>query len=480
MQIQDRYNILEKFILLNSIKKNNITDRVSIDSRKNVSGKAFISLSKNKENNLKNILNAIEYGAKSIVTCFNFSRSKFKSSIPVYVDNKLNDIFYLIYSKSLEKLRYKNVIIGITGTDGKTSTSLLLSKALVNLNKKVGVITSEGIGIYPKLKSNQYTTPPIDIVYESVFSFIAKKVDFIIIECSSQGLDQNRMQGINFDYSMITNISSDHLDYHSSFSNYIKSKMRLIDLSKHCIINYDGIKNANQIRKKYYKKISILSNNSRLTGNHIYSDNYVMYNKEKLVLSKDVLKVANKYSIYLIILLLKKLNYSKKSILNALRGLQAIKGRRYIIKTKSRGIFIVDYAHTESSYKDIYNMINIKDYYITTLFGCGGDRDRSKRPRIAKIVNNYSNSIIFTEDNSRNEKFDSIKQDVLNGVSSKSKFCILKSRKNAIKKIYNRSKDNHVNFILGKGNEDYILVSGQSKAHNDIKFIKNLIKNDNR
>ena len=231
---------LEKFIIRNSKRTIKFNNRFCIDSRKIKSGQIFISIDFDKSKNFKNIKNAIINGAAGFVSQFIFKRKDLKSSLPFYIQKNLNNIYHELFLVGLRRYKHKAKTIGITGTNGKTSSILLLAQSLSYLKKKVGVITSEGCGLYPLLDSSEYTTPPIDIIYEYYINFISKKYDYIIIECSSQGLHQGRVKGLLFDYACITNIHSDHLDYHKTIKNYIDSKLLILKQCKKAILNYDS------------------------------------------------------------------------------------------------------------------------------------------------------------------------------------------------------------------------------------------------
>ena len=161
----------------------------------------------------------------------------------------------------------------------------------------------------------------------------------------------------------------------------------------------------------------------------------------------------------------------KKSMLS----LNPIKGRRNIIHTKNKGTYIIDYAHTAQSYLEIY-----KDFKtnkpVTTLFGCGGDRDKEKRKITGRIVDKHSSSIFITEDNSRSEEFKSIARDILKGINKKSKYIIEESRRKALRNLFVKSKSNDMNFILGKGSESYIIRGKQKIRHNDMNYLVDMIK----
>tara|TARA_B100000900_G_scaffold401918_1_gene407140 strand:- start:110 stop:1516 length:1407 start_codon:yes stop_codon:yes gene_type:complete len=464
---KNKLDVLLNFIINNSKYKKKIYDRFQIDSRRIGNNQVFLSLDDDAANNLKNIKNAIKNNASAIVTSLKILRKDLKTSIPFIIIKDLKNIYYKIYLELVKSHKTETKIIGITGTNGKTSTSLLLANALSNIKKKVGVITSEGIGVYPTLKENDYTTPTLDIIYKSIDRFLSLRCDYIIIECSSQGLHQGRLKGIIFDYSIITNIYSDHLDYHKTIKRYINSKLMILNQSKLVFLNYlSPILKKLDFSKFKKTKVEYIAHDkdyieciNKMYHNFV-NDNAKNFHISSLLFVKSIMK-AEGIKDYLI----------KKSISN----LRVIKGRRNIIHTKKKGIFIIDYAHTTQSYEEIYNEFDTKKS-ITTLFGCGGDRDKTKRKNTGRIVDRYSSSIFITEDNSRSEEFILIARDILKGIKKKSKCIIEKSRKKALKKLIIQSRSHDINFILGKGNESYIIRGKQKIRHNDMKYIMDMVK----
>ncbi len=463
---ENNLNLLVNFILSNSKNIKKFSDRFSIDSRSIKFGQVFISLDEDKLKNHKNIKHAVKNGASAFVSQFTYVRKDINTIIPFLISKDIKYIYYKLFFRDLLHYDHKPKVIGITGTDGKTSTTLLLAQALSSCNKKVGVISSEGSGLFPSLKKNNYTTPTIDIIYKYYEKYLSKKCDYIIIECSSQGLHQGRVNGINFDYSLITNIYSDHLDYHKNLNNYIKSKLLIIDQSKSVILNHDS-SILRKIKLSKYKgiKFNFISNKINKNKNIIKSSVYLDASK---------LKNFNYYSILFIQIFMKLENYKKDIIIKCIRNLKPLAGRRQIIKTKNKGTFIIDYAHTIQSYENIYNDF-ISNETITTLFGCGGDRDETKREITGKIVDKFSSFIIITEDNSRTEEFNMIVKKILNGIKKKHKYKIIESRKKALDYLFKNSKHDDLNFILGKGNEDYLLKNNCEVRHNDIVYLKQLI-----
>ena len=469
---------LEKFIISNSKRSIKFSDRFCIDSRRIKSGQIFISVDSNKTRNFKNIENAIVNGASGFVTEYIFKRKDLKSSIPFFIQKKINITFHMLFNVDLRGFRNKVKTIGITGTNGKTSSVLLLAQSLIYLKKKVGVITSEGCGIYPTLEASNYTTPTIDVIYKYYTNFVYNKCDYIIIECSSQGLHQGRVKGLLFDYACITNIHSDHLDYHKTIKNYSDSKLLILKQSKKAILNYDSsiiIKNNpdkfSNVEFFYFSKS--MRKNKKILSRY-KKDNKISVHNQDFKLGKIEKNCFNIYSLLMICSILKLENYSIKLIKSSISILDELPGRRQVIKTKNKGSFIIDYAHTTQSFRDIYK--EFESYgHITTLFGCGGDRDPSKRAAIAKIVDDNSSFSIITEDNSRNENLSSIINNITPGFADNKKYIVIKSRKTAIRYLFINSSKKHINFILGKGNENYIIKNNLKVKHNDIIYLNNLI-----
>ena len=241
-------------------KMNKEVVMITTDSRLVKKKYLFIAINGSKYNGDDFIDQSIEYGA-SVIVSENFPKIINDKVTYIKVEN-IKKCLAIISNNFYEYPSKKIKLIGITGTNGKTSTALLLAQALRYQNKKIGVISSEGSGVYPNLAENEYTTPPLDINYKYLRSFCKKKCDYVIIECSSQGLHQGRLDGIHFTYSIITNIDQDHIEYHKSQKNYINSKLKILNQSRISILNFDS-KNLKNIDHLKYdcKKIFYISQN---------------------------------------------------------------------------------------------------------------------------------------------------------------------------------------------------------------------------
>ena len=381
MQEHDKLNLCIKFILCNTKKEKYLSDSFAVDSRRLKKNQIFISLHSEFVQNLKNIQDAIKKGASAFITSHPINRREINTCIPYLIIKDLDYLFIELLKYDYHKeSNSKPCIIGITGTNGKTSTTLFLAQALKAQDKNIGIISSEGIGVFPNLIKNDYTTPPIDIIYGSLLRFRSKGCQYIIIECSSQGLHQGRVDGITFDYALITNIDKDHIDYHKSLKNYIKSKLKIINQSITSILNYDS------------KCLKVIDENNFKSSNIYYISKYKVNRKRFLEISLRVninkLKFINKYSLKMIIAIMTLEKFNTSNITNAIMKLKPLNGRRQIINTTNKGVFVIDYAHTTKAYSDIFEDFR-SDMQITTVFGCGGDRDKSKRKVMGEIVDKY-------------------------------------------------------------------------------------------
>ena len=462
MKSNSEINRIIKFII-NIINSENNLSKHLVFSSKSICKNKILILSKVKQRNIYHYVNeAIDNNIKAIVTCNKIDLKKISKEIPILytkiLESNINLLLSHIYSNPLKDKH----IIGVTGTDGKTSTVNYLAQSLSNniINKKVGIISSYGNGIYPKLFKNAYTTPPPNILFKYFEKFNKENVDIIIIECSSHGLDQGRVNNINFDSSIFTNITSDHMDYHKTMKNYIDSKLKLIkQTTKNTFINSD-CKNLNKIKKK--KNINIIK--------YKYIDKNRKKLKEKLFPKDLITKYLNK-----------NFDVSTISIKKILNALKPLKGRNTFI-SKSNKKIIIDSAHTPAALESILKNIRSTDQFkndslkLILVFGCGGDRDKYKRKKMGEIANKYSDFIYLTNDNPRSENPMKIINQISKGIINKNILTIFPNRRLAIKRAISSATKKHLVLISGKGDEDFIEESSNKIPHNDIKYVRMLLR----
>ncbi len=445
------------FLATNNLNSKNIKKIFSWDSQSIRRGQVFISIKTKLSKKYNYINEAIIKGARAVISDVQINKSLLKNDLPIlyskYLSDNHNEFLNFVYKNPLKNIK----VFGVTGTDGKTSQLHLLAQSLHLCGKRIGVISSEGNGIFPKLDKTQYTTPRIDILFNYFDKFNLFKVDIVLIECSSQGIDQKRVNNIKFDLSILTNINKDHIDYHRSLKNYINAKIKLLNMTtKHIFLN---------------KLCSTTSKNIKLITTKAKKHFFYPIDTDNTNIGV-VLKVLQLQKIPL------------KKIINVIRQLKPVVGRNQFIKTKNKGIYIIDYAHTPSSLLNLLKNIFYRSGAIftgwsdkiITVFGCGGDRDIWKRKAMGSVASKFSSHIILTDDNPRTENPMKIINDIKKGISKKTNLLIIPSRKKAIQKAVSLADKNDYVVIAGKGNENDILYKNHFIKHNDLKTLKTILK----
>jgi len=428
---------------------------IKIDSRKVVTGDIFVALGKGHEY----VEEAISNGATKVVV----EHGKYSVNTIVVKDTKKYLIKYLKdnYYEKISDLK----LIGITGTNGKTTSAYLIYQALNKAGIRCGYIGTIGFYLDNKVEILNNTTPEILDIYNMLITCKEKGCKVVVMEVSSHALDMRRVDGLLFDYAIFTNLTEDHLDYHKSIKKYFKAKIKLFKKLKptgKAIINIDD---------KYGKKIRVknlitISSNS---GDYLIED-YIFSDKTKFIVNNNkyemmLLGIYNIYNMLNAIIILDEFNIKNKY--KIIKKLSAPPGRMQIIKHKNNKI-IVDYAHTPDAVENILK--SVKDFAkskIYVIIGCGGNRDRFKRPIMAKIATDLSDYVILTSDNPRDEDPYLIIDDMIKGIE-KDNYQIIVNRAEAIQNGVQLLKNNDILLLLGKGHETYQII-GKEKIYFDDK-----------
>lgn len=381
-------------------------------------------------------------------------------------------------------------LIGVTGTNGKTTISSLLYQLFKALGFKVGLISTVTIKVDDKEFSTKLTTPD-SLTINSYLKMMNKVgVEFCFMEVSSHGIAQHRTLGLDFKGGIFTNLSQDHLDYHNSFAEYRDVKKRFFDqLSKDAfaITNIDdkngnymlqntkakrygyGVKNLTDYKVKILEK-SFSGLKLNINGNEVWSrfiGDFNAYNLLAVYATADLLDVEQLEN------------------LQTLSQLKPVDGR-YQHHVSTTGIHvIVDYAHTPDALKNVLqttNDIRTRNEELITVVGCGGDRDKTKRPIMGKIAGNLSTKVIFTSDNPRTEDPEEIIRDIEKGVEPQDVFKTLSitARQQAIKTACSLAHTGDIILIAGKGHEMYQEVHGVRSDFDDLKIVKELLAQLNK
>lgn len=393
--------------------------------------------------------------------------------------------------KCLEKIKYKYkyqslfknlYIIGITGTNGKTTISTLLYKYLRFNNIKATLIGTNGIFINDEFIESINTTPGINILYDVLKKSNEENIKYIIMEVSSHAIKQKRIYGVKFNLKLLTNITIDHLDYHKSFNNYMNTKLKFINsgINKQIIIVNKDMSNFLKIKSKIHKKINTYGfyNNSDFSGKNIklYEDHSEFY-LDDLKINTNMLGYFNCSNILGFLSVLKCINeYNPKRLNLFFSNNIGIDGRMKLINYHDNKI-IIDYAHTPDGMEKVLSFLHkISNNNLYVLFGCGGNRDKSKRSLMMDIACKYSTKVIVTSDNPRNEDPQSIINEIIG--NKKGQYISIVKREEAIKYAINLLNDNDLLAILGRGNDDYYFIGNNKIYLNDIEYVKEVIKNE--
>jgi len=449
------------------LNKKNLNYKDFVFNHKDQCLRKILVLTNFKDSTVGEYINsAYNKGIRGLILDRKVPKSIIPEKIPVcyskYLSSNLNLFLSEIYNDPLKGKK----IIGVTGTDGKTSLVHLLAQAYTAVGKKVGIVSTEGNGIYPRLYKSEYTTPRSDILFKYFNIFKNESVNLIIIESSSQGLDQGRLNHIKFDTSIITNITKDHLDYHKNYSSYIRSKCKLLDMThKKIFLNID-CKNSNSL-------INITSSDAKV---EYFNSKYKISSKHKTLLINNS---ANKYNFSVTYSLLKQMRITDKKIISIFSKIVPIPGRNNLIRKRGFAHFIIDYAHTKNSLEalliDIREIFSLHTNKLIIVFGCGGDRDKRKRLEMGKVASSLCDIIILSDDNPRSEKSTKIINEINEGISESKKVYKIANRRNAIKKSIKLSNPGDIVVVAGKGNEETIDYGRKTIIHNDIECVKKLI-----
>ena len=468
---------------------------ISFDSSRVRKNNIFFAIKGNKVDGNNYIEFAIKNGAKVIISEKKIIKKK-KNVIFLQALNArrlLAEVSYKILDKKPKKL------IAVTGTNGKSSIADFYYQILSLNLKKVASIGTIGIKFKNKKKTLTNTTlDPIQL--SSILKNLKKeKIEYVIMEASSHGLKQNRLDGLLFDIGIFTNLSHDHLDYHKNMKSYLKSKLYLFEKlikKKGNIITDANIPQSNQIKNISLKKkinLSLIFNKEKgieLTSHKFENEKQIIeirFNNKKYALELSLIGKIQIKNVLMAILAANKSGLKFEKIINIIQGLKPVEGRLEIIgKIKNNSKVILDYAHTPAALE--LTLLNLKEQFpsskINLIFGCGGNRDLKKRSIMGRIAEKYSNKIYLTDDNPRNENPSKIRKDIKKGIK-KAKVYEIPDRKKAIYQAINNLNTGDLLLVAGKGHEktqDYgkkkLFFSDQEVILKSIKFKnKSLSKN---
>lgn len=432
---------------------------------------------------LKFIDNAIERKAKTIVYDKCVKLNKRKGVNYLYVDS-IKVFMGRIYKEIIATLDKKPIMIGVTGTSGKTTTTWLLYYYLKNERYDALLIGTHKVISYYGLKENIIKTKNTTISLAYLYELLRKKefdYDYVVMEVSSEGIMEGRVLGIDFDVVSVTNVSSDHLNYHKNLESYVLAKEKLLyKTNNEIILNIDDTSYCKYKDSTINKVITYGINKGNIKATNLNlmersSSFNIIDGKSKYFVESNLVGRFNVYNVLNVWTILRILNLRIAPFIKQLKKCIPPSGRMNF-KKKGKSLFIVDYAHTINEVQAVFEYLkDIKnDKFIITVIGCGGNKDKSKRSIIGKIVTENSDYVIFTEDNSREESFIDISNDLTFEIE-KDNYVIIENRDQAIKYAYEYHQDlEKIILVLGKGEEDSIIKKGIFIPFSDLSFIESL------
>lgn len=428
------------------------------DSRKIKKGDTFIALKKVHDGH-EYINDAIKNGANKIIA----ERGNYEVDTLIVPDTHKYLVDYL-YDNDYDKIKHLK-LIGMTGTNGKTTTCFLIYQALNKLNIKCAYIGTIGFYLDKKVRDLSNTTPDILEIYEMLLECAFNDIEYVVMECSSHALSMKRLDKLKFKFGIFSNLTEDHLDYHGSFDNYVKAKQILFDnVTDKTFVNIDDD------YKDYFIKDNSITYGLNKSDYHL-TDYVIGLDGSSFKVNGNSYKTKligkhNLYNILVVIALLSELNLDTSVIEN----LECPKGRMDIVRKESN-LVIVDYAHTPDAVLKIITAVKeLNPNHIITIVGCGGDRDPYKRPIMSNIACSNSDHVIITNDNPRSENPNNIVSDMLHNLD-KFNYEIILNRKNAIIKGIQMLDKNDILLVLGKGHETYQIINNKRYNFDDKEVV---------
>lgn len=441
---------------------------IKTDSRKVKKGDTFIAIKGNTVDGHDYIEKAIENGASKIVC----EHGSYNVETIVVPDTKEYLQKYIVdnYKDIVNKLD----IIGVTGTNGKTTTCFLTYQMLNKLGIKTAYIGTIGFYIENEVYELPNTTPEITEIYSMLTTALEKGCKAVVMEVSSHALSFKRVEGLSFTIEAFTNLTEDHLDYHKTMENYLKAKLLILDYLKDTgtiIVNNDD-EYGKYFKKKNYKTIGFTKSDYEVISYESTDSGTIInfkYHEKNLSVTTNLRGKFNVYNYMTALAIINTYGIDIQKIFDITKDVFPPKGRCEQIKVRDAEA-VIDYAHTPDAVEKIINsFLENKKGKIITIVGCGGDRDPKKRPIMGNVATQKSDYVIFTNDNPRTEDPKIIMDNIISGVH-KTNYEIIFDRKEAINKGLEMLNKNDTLLILGKGHEDYQII-GHEKHHLDDKEI---------
>ena len=456
---------------------------VCFDSRKVEKGSLFVAVKGTQVDGHEYIANAIKSGAIAVI-CQNLPEEINPDVTYVAVKDSaaaLGIVASNFYGNPSGKLK----LVGVTGTNGKTTIATLLFSLFRKLGYSVGLLSTVENKIDNEIIPASHTTPDALQLNALLATMVAKGCEYAFMEVSSHALDQSRVAGVTFAGGVFSNISHDHLDYHKTFDAYISAKKRLFDSlpsDAFALVNVDDKRGAIMLQntkasKNTYALKSVAVFKAKMISNTIQGIELEIDGRNVWFKLIGDFNAYNLMAVYGAAVLLGEEN---ETVLTALSSLDGAEGRFEVVESESNITAIVDYAHTPDALQNVLETIaefRTGNEQVITVVGCGGNRDTAKRPLMAAIACKFSNKVVFTSDNPRDEDPETIIKDMKEGISPADykKTVVLVDREEAIKTACLLAGPNDIILVAGKGHEKYQEIKGVKHPFDDKEVLGRML-----
>ena len=489
-------DLLNGYITDDKFNDINITG-LSLDSRDIKNNNLFIAVKGETVNGIEFINNAIERGAAAVLweadsavdaIKINWRQTSSNIDVPIIAIENLSQLTGIFADRFYANPSNKIFVCGITGTNGKTSCADFIAQ-MMSIDAPCGLIGTLGSGLYPDLKETGFTTPDAITCHKLLADIKSNKATFAVMEVSSHALIQGRTNGIHFNSAVFTNLSRDHLDYHGDMESYAEAKSKLFKSAglQNAIINADDEAGriiagdlSSDIRCVRYgldKNLNpdVFGFDIELNQNGLSMKVKTPWGEGQLVAPVMGDFNASNLLAVLSVMLLQDIEFNEA--LKRLTTIKSVAGRMQRFGDNNTPLVIVDFAHTPDALEQA--LISLRQHTQNNLwcvFGCGGDRDKGKRPLMGAIADDKADYVVLTNDNPRSESASKIIEDIKAGMKGKSKLSIENDRHNAINYAITNAKVGDVVLIAGKGHENYQMIGDMKYPFNDAEEVKQLLE----
>ncbi|MEX2130992.1 MAG: UDP-N-acetylmuramoyl-L-alanyl-D-glutamate--2,6-diaminopimelate ligase [Pseudohongiellaceae bacterium] len=464
---------------------------IKIDSRQIKKGDLFIACFGRHHDARDYIAQAIDSGAAAVVAESGgvWQGLQFTGNVPVVAIDNLSSRISEIAGRFFNHPSHHLQVMGITGTNGKTSCSQFIAQALTAMRFRCGVIGTLGYGPYNQLKESSHTTPDAVFTQSVLAQMVQQEINPVVMEVSSVGLHQHRVKAVRFDTAIYTNLTRDHLDYHNTMESYAENKRRLFAMEglRSAIINLDD-PYALTMLNAISRDVDVLTYSASNPIATVYARDIQLsrhgYQAEVVTplgsgqIKGQLIGYFNFSNVLAVLTtLISYLGHYRATnldqILAQISALKPVNGRMEIIGSSAEITAIVDYAHTPDGLKCA--LTAVRDHFhgnIWLVFGCGGNRDKGKRPMMGEIAAAFANRLIIADDNPRNESGEEIIQHIMSGVEDKSRVTVIRDRAQAIEYAIVNAAPGDIVLVAGKGHETYQDIAGRKMIFSDANQVR--------